>query len=393
MRPQRVAHLISSSGFYGAEQVLVTLAKSSSRLGMRCTILCLEDVRQGNRELFQRASIAGIDAKHLPCRRRIDWSALDRLTELLSDLKVDLLHSHGAKADFYGLLAARRLKLPVVATLHLWSHTPFIVRLYDWVDAIVLRFFDKVVGVSEAIADEMEQKRIPRRLIRVIRNGVDLESLAFPGNGAGRQIRQELGIKGQSPVVGIVGRLTPEKGHRFFLAAAREILQSIPEAVFVIVGGGRLEEELRDHAAALGITGAVRFAGFRRDVLCFYEAFDLLVSSSLREGTPMVLLEAMAGAKPVVATRVGGVPELVRHDETGLLVPPRDVRSLARAILDLLKDQARRERLAWAGRRLVWEEFSAERMAQAYQKVYQEACSGSRSMREQAKAGRRIAWR
>jgi len=309
------------------------------------------------------------------------------------DLRADLLHTHGAKADFYGLLAARRLKLPVVATLHLWSHTPFIVRLYDWVDAIVLRFFDSVVGVSEAIADEMAQKRIPRRLIRVIRNGVDLESLAFPGKGARRQTRQELGIKERSPVVGVVGRLTPEKGHRFFLEAAREILQSIPEAVFVIVGGGRLEEELRAHAGALGITGAVRFAGFRHDVLRFYEAFDLVVSSSLREGTPMVLLEAMAMAKPVIATRVGGVPEMVRHNETGLLVPPRDVRSLAQAVFDLLKDQARRERLARAGQRLISEEFSAERMARAYQVVYEETWAKGRWIREHAKSGCSTAWR
>jgi len=393
MRPQRIAHLISSSGFYGAEQVLLTLAKSSSRLGLSCTILCFEGVGQQNSELFHRACAAGIDAKRLPCRKRIDWSALHRLTDVVRDLRADLLHTHGAKADCYGLLAARKLKLPVVATLHLWSHTPFVVRLYDWVDAVVLRFFDSVVGVSQAIADEMAQKRIPRRLIRVIRNGVDLEGLAFPVKGARLETRRELGIEKRSPVVGVVGRLTPEKGHRFFLEAAREILQSIPEAVFVIVGGGHLEEKLRAHAGALGITGAVRFVGFRQDVLRFYEAFDVLVSSSLREGTPMVLLEAMAMAKPVIATGVGGVPELVRHDETGLLVPPRDVRSLAQAIFALLKDQARRERLGRAGQRLISEEFSAERMAHAYQKVYEEACSGSRSMREQTKASRRIAWR
>ena len=393
MTPRRIVHLISSGGFYGAEQVLLTLAKGSSRLGMSCSILCFEDVRQRNLELFHRASAAGIEAKYLPCQKRIDWSALRDLVNRLKDLKVDLLHTHGAKADFYGLLAARKLELPVVATLHLWSHTPFIVRLYDWLDALVLRFFDRVVGVSEEIATEMRQKRIPQRLIRVIRNGVDLESLVFPGNGARRQTRRELGIKEQSLVVGIVGRLTPEKGHRFFLEAARELLQCIPEVVFVIVGDGRLEEELKVHAAALGVMGAVRFAGFRQDVLRFYEAFDVLVSSSLREGTPIVLLEAMAMAKPVIATRVGGVPELVRHDETGLLVPPRDVRSLAQAIFDLLKDQARRERLARAGQRLIFEEFSADRMAQAYQEVYEEAWAKSRSVREQTQSGRRISWR
>jgi glycosyltransferase involved in cell wall biosynthesis len=388
MRPLRVVHLISSGGFYGAEQVLLTLAKSSSRLGITSTILCFEDARQGNLELLHRASAAGIEAKQLPCRKRIDRSCLLDLINRLKDLKVDLLHTHGAKADFYGLIAAKKLNLPVVATLHLWSHTPFIVRLYDWVDALLLRFFDRVVGVSEAIAEEMAEKGIPRRLIRVIRNGIDLDSLATQRNGARWETRRELGITEDAPVVGIVGRLASEKGHHLFLEAAREVLQLISQAVFVIVGGGPLEEELQTHAAALGIAGSVRFTGIRQDVPRFYEAFDLLVSSSLREGTPMVLLEAMAMAKPVIATCVGGVPDLVRHDETGLLVPPGDIPSMARAIVDLLQDRVRRERLARAGQRLIREEHSAERMAKAYSEVYEEAGSANRKMRRPWESGR-----
>lgn len=389
MTPRRIVHLISSGGFYGAEQVLLTLAKSSSRLGMTCIILCFEDARQGNLELLHRASAAGIDAKQLPCRKRIDRSCLLDLINRLKDHKADLLHTHGAKADFYGLIAAKKLNLPVVATLHLWSHTPFIVRLYDWVDALLLRFFDRVVGVSGAIAEEMVEKGIPRRLIRVIRNGVDLESLvATHGNGARQETRQELEIKEDAPVVGIVGRLASEKGHHLFLEAAREVLQLIPQAVFVIVGGGPLEEELQTHAAALGIAGSVRFTGIRQDVPRFYEAFDLLVSSSLREGTPMVLLEAMAMAKPVIATCVGGVPDLVRHDETGLLVPPGDIPSMARAIVDLLQNQNQRERLALAGQRLVHEEFSAESMAEAYRKLYEEIGAMKRPIPEQLSSGR-----
>lgn len=388
MRPKRIVHLINSGGFYGAEQVLLTLAKSSSRLGMTSTILCFEDARQGNLELLQRASAAGIEAKQLPCRKRIDRSALRNLLNRLKDLKVDLLHTHGAKADFYGLIAAKKLDLPVVATLHLWSQTPFIVRLYDWLDALLLRFFDRVVGVSGAIAEEMVEKGIPRHLIRVIRNGVDLKSLVTHGNGARRETRQELGIKEEAPVVGIVGRLASEKGHRLFLEAAREVLQFIPQAVFVIVGGGPLEEELKTHTAALGIAGSVRFAGVRQDVPRFYEAFDLLVSSSLREGTPMVLLEAMAMAKPVIATCVGGVPDLVRHDETGLLVPPGDIPSMAQAIVDLLQNQNRQERLALAGQRLVQEEFSAESMAEAYRKLYEEVGAMKRPIHKQLSSGR-----
>lgn len=388
MKPMRVVHLISSGGFYGAEQVVVTLAKGTSRLGIACTILCFEDARQPNLELFHRAAAAGIDVKRLACRKRVDRSAFFDLINCLRDLEADLLHTHGAKADFYGLMAAKKLNLPIVATLHLWSHTPFIVRFYDWVDAFILRFFDRVVGVSEAIADEMVKKGIPRRLIRIIRNGVDLESLVTPGEGTRQETRQELGIKGNVPVVGIVGRLAPEKGHRFFLEAAREVLSLMPEVIFVIVGGGHLEEELRARASALGIISSVRFAGVRRDVARFYETFDLLLSSSLREGTPMVLLEAMALARPVIATSVGGVSALVRHNETGLLVPPGDVPLMAQAILDLLQDQARRGRLARAGQRLIREEFSAESMAEAYGRIYEEARAVSRAIRRPQTSGR-----
>jgi glycosyltransferase involved in cell wall biosynthesis len=278
-------------------------------------------------------------------------------------------------------MAAKQLDLPAVATLHLWTSTPFIVKVHEWLDALMLRFFDRVVAVSDEIGKEMADKGIPRRLIRIIRNGIEVETLSASENGARSEIRREFGIREDAPVVGIVGRLAPEKGHGFFLDAAREVLRVVPDATFVVVGGGLLEGELKARAERLGFADAVRFAGVRRDIARFYEAFDLLVSSSLREGTPMVLLEAMAMGKPVIATRVGGVPHLVRHDETGLVVPPGDVPALARAILELLQDRGRRAKLARAGQRLIRDEFSAMRMAEAYAKVYEEARALHRTVR------------
>jgi glycosyltransferase involved in cell wall biosynthesis len=187
--------------------------------------------------------------------------------------------------------------------------------------------------------------------------------------------RKALGLDVAVPVVAVVGRLSPEKGQEYFLEAMTVVATAIPGVAALIVGEGQEEERLRARTDALGLGGVVRFVGYRRDMDTVYPAVDLLVLPSLSEGLPMVALEAMARGIPVVATRVGGVPEVVEDGHSGMLVPSADPRALARAVITLLLDPVRRRVMGGAGRERVARGFSIRARAERVLSLYEDVTS------------------
>jgi glycosyltransferase involved in cell wall biosynthesis len=195
-----------------------------------------------------------------------------------------------------------------------------------------------------------------------------LPSIAADEN---RRLRTELGIASTDPVIGVVGSLYPVKGHHHLLAAVPQVLRVYPQATFLIVGKGDLEDSLREEVMRRGLERAVRFLGYREDVPNLLSIMDIFVLPSLSEGLSLALLEAMAAGKPVVATNVGGNPELVRDGVTGFSVPPQDPDAIAGGILSLLGDERRRKIFGDNGRQRVKQYFSLEAMADNYQKLYE----------------------
>jgi glycosyltransferase involved in cell wall biosynthesis len=289
------------------------------------------------------------------------------IREKLKYLSIDLLHTHGYKADIYGLLAARRLGLPFISTCHLWTHDTAAVRFYEFLDSLFLRRFYAVVAVSDAIAKCLRLSGIRDSKIRVIDNGIDLPSFI--------QARATLAEKinnGRSLIVGTVGRLVRQKGLEYFLRAAREILQEFHDVIFVVIGAGPDREKLEHMAGELAIKQNVRFTGHCTDMPGAYASMDVFVLPSLDEGMPMAILEALASRKPVVATSVGAVPRLIIQEKTGLLVAPRDVQALKLAILRFLNDSSLRSRLGIAGEALVRGRHSHDLMAENYLQLYEQ---------------------
>jgi glycosyltransferase involved in cell wall biosynthesis len=190
------------------------------------------------------------------------------------------------------------------------------------------------------------------------------------------QLRQELGISEEIPLVGIVARLTAIKNHRLFLEAARLVLQAGQEAMFLVVGDGELRTELEAYAAELDLKGRVIFTGWRRDLPRVYADLDVVVLSSLNEGTPVSLIEAMAAARPVVATRVGGVPDVVFDKESGYLVQSRNAEELARGIFDLLQAPDKARRMGLAGRAAVHPKYASETLLANMEQLYLELLRG-----------------
>lgn len=246
---------------------------------------------------------------------------------------------------------------------------------YLWLERRANRRTDLLVANSEAVKqDVIAQEGVAAAKIRVIYNGIDADRYARP---ADRVLRETLGISADAQVVGVVANLIHYKGHRILLEACRRVRAVRPDVRVLLIGDGPCRVELEQRAVALELGDMVRFLGSRRDIPELLAEIDLAALPSLEEGFPNAVLEAMAAGKPVVASRVGGVPEAVVDGATGLLVPPGEPESLAGAILALLDDPRRAEAMGRAGRQRVVERFGMARMVEETQTIYEELLRGA----------------
>ncbi len=302
---------------------------------------------------------------------RIDLRTVFEIRRFLRSNQIDILHSHGYKSDIVGFMAASLAKTVWVATNHVWHPMSGKLRLYEGVDAFVLRFARRIVAVSCEVREALIAANIESANIRVIENGIDLDR--FTPSRQTEFLRSMFGMREHDVIVTIVGRLSPEKGHKTFLEAARTIASGHDNVKFLIVGDGPMEEELRIEAARLNLGQRVVFAGFRGDMPEIYGLSDVMVNASSIEGLPMTILEAMASRVPVVAARTGGIPGIIKDGETGLLVDSGDVGALSTRIESLIEDPGRRRQLASAAFEFVTVNHSLKRMCDSYWQVYQEA--------------------
>jgi glycosyltransferase involved in cell wall biosynthesis len=314
-----------------------------------------------------------------------DLRALGGLVALLRRLQPHVVHARSAKARLLAPLAARLARVPVtVQTVHGWSFNNAVDRrraLFIRLERLARRFCDATVLVSrQDLAEGLALGVLPTNAVArgqalVIRSGVDLGAVAPLDGPARRALRAAEGVPDDRPVVSLVQRLSPPKTPLVFVRALPGILAERPDAVAWIVGDGPLRPAVEAAVSEAGVGGRVRFLGLRKDIPALLSASDVLVHSSLREGLPRVVLEALAIGTPVVATAVGGVPDAVAEGVTGLLVRPEDPAALAGAVLAALTDRAAAARRAQAGRAAVGA-FSARRMLDEQHALYQRLLAG-----------------
>lgn len=286
-----------------------------------------------------------------------DLVAFIKLVTLFIRFRPQVVHTHLAKAGLLGRVAARVAGAEVVVhTFHgnvlqgyFGARTS---GLFLRIERVLARLSTRVIAISPRQRRELEAMRIaPSSRIVEIPLGLDLAQFRDPPRGA---FRAELGLDAGCPLVGIVARLVPVKAVDVFIAAAAEINRERPDTQFVIVGDGPLRAALTTQVVAAGLTRAVRFLGWRADLASIYADLDVVVCSSRNEGTPVSVLEALAVGSAVVASSVGGVPDVIGADERGVLVPAGDPSALARAIQALLDDGSRRAELGRSGRAWVY---------------------------------------
>ena len=363
----KILHIISSGGMYGAEAVILNLSRSLKQQSHSNMLGVFSNSANPNLQLHEAATKNGIESHLIACRGQIDRSTVTSIRELATRTQADIVHAHGYKADIYSYLALRGTKLPLVSTCHTWYDNDLLVTLYGWADRIVLRHYSAVVAVSHEVKQRLLNSGVAQNKIHSVQNGIDLR----PFEGAPPSLRSS-SSSGDPLLVGLVGRLSVEKGVDIFLHAAAIVLATFPSTRFVIVGEGPDKQKLATLIETLNLQDSVSMLGHRDDMPSVYASLDIAVSSSRQEGLPMAILEGMASSRPWIATAVGEVPTVILDDVTGVLVAPNDIESLSSALIALLQDPERRNRLGREAHMLVEKQFSAQRMSEDYLNIYEE---------------------
>jgi len=365
MRRVKVLQLISSGGYYGAENMLLNLCASQEQSECQNSLLLFYNVHVPNVEFYERARRQGISVRMVHCKGRADWRAVRQIEEYIQEDEVDLVHTHGYKADLYGYLAAWRCHKAVVATCHNWVGGTAALGIYNQLDRMVLKKFNALAAVSDTVAQRLRAFGVSAEKIKTIANGIDVKVFE-------RAEPQPLLRAEGSTVVGVVARLDLQKGFEYLLRATRELCQMFPGLKMVIVGEGPDRDAIEEMIEQYGLRSNVILAGQQSNMPGVYAAMDIFVLPSLNEGLPMTILEAMAASKPVIATRVGAIPSVIKDGENGLLVAPKDSEGLRNAIASLLSDPERRRRLGDQAHTWVSQNYTSEAMALKYRDMYEE---------------------
>jgi glycosyltransferase involved in cell wall biosynthesis len=365
VNPVKVLQLISSGGYYGAENMLLNLCASQEKAGCRNSLLLFYNVHVPNVEFYERARRRGLSVRMVHCKGRADWRAVRQIEDYVQEDSIDLIHTHGYKADLYGFLAAWRSHKPVVATCHNWVGGTAALGIYNHLDRLALKKFDALAAVSDEVGERLRETGVPAKKIRTIANGIDVQ--AFERS----QPLPAISVIG-GKVVGMVARLDLQKGFEYLLRAIRELCNIFYGLTVVIVGEGPDRKAIEDMVKEYGLQSNVVLAGQQSDMPGVYAAMDIFVLPSLNEGLPMTILEAMAASRPVVATRVGAIPSVIQDGENGLLVDPRDTDGLRNAIASLLSDPNLCRRMGERAHDWVSANYTSDAMALKYREMYNE---------------------
>ncbi len=306
-----------------------------------------------------------------------DLKALLKIYIFLRKERFDIVHTHTSKAGLLGRLAAKLAGVPIIVhTPH--GHVffgyfkPVKTKIFIFLEKLASHMTDKIVALTDREKDDYRLFKTTREEKSVVINsGVDLNRFKELSVREKQDFKKELGLPENSLVVGTVGRLVPVKGQEFLIEAAKHIIPKYPSMLFMFAGDGYLRQNLERKAQEMGIKENVIFLGWRDDADKIISIYDIFVLPSLNEGMGRVLVEAMALGKPIVASRVGGIPDLIAHGQNGFLVPPRNPEQLAKYIQILIEDKEKRESMGQAGKKISLS-FSQEAMIEKITSLYDE---------------------
>ena len=361
-----VTHVVLSLDVGGLERNVVNQIREGEKLGQRVSIVCIE--RPGT--LAAKAESLGARLVSLDKRPGLRPRIIARLRASFRELRPDVVHTHQIGPLLYTGPAIRSLRIPLLV------HTEHGKANYDrlktrWLGRLGAYFVDRFYCLSEDMATAVSAHRIvnPRKLA-VIANGID--TACYTEAGGSEEVRRTLGIPNSAPVIGTVGRLNEIKRQDVLIRAFAMVRECVPDAHLMLVGDGPLGRELRALRDRLGLAAFVHFAGYQELTAPYLQAMNCFALPSRSEGMPQSLLEACAAGVPVIAARVGGIPEVIEHERTGLLVETGDAKALADGLLQLLGSPERSRILSEAARLKVLARYHIRRMVGDYHRDYLE---------------------
>jgi glycosyltransferase involved in cell wall biosynthesis len=358
-----VDHLGHDGNLHGAARYYLNVIPRFDSKQIIAT-LCVLRQKDILTEMFEQESIS---VYHLS-RSKFDPRALLDVVRLVRSKSIDLIHAHGYGSTNIARVAGVVCRIPVII------HAHDVDRNYPWfqqaADMLLSPFTSRAIAVSQSVREAcVSKRRVAGSKVSVLHNGIPLDRFSEPAMAAVAGERERLGIPSNASVVGTVGRLREEKGTRFLIEAAPAVLERFPNTIFLVVGDGPLRTELEDLAGQLGVAENILFTGFREDIQIMLGMMDVVVVPSLSEGFGLVVVEAMAIKKPVIASRVGGINEIITDDQNGLLIPAGDPGAVAAEVIGLLESVDRRKSLAAAAFQSV-QAYSIEAHVQRLQEIY-----------------------
>lgn len=336
-------HLSVGGSIHGVSRLFSSWVPRFDKSRFRITVCILRGKDRIGEQFEKEFAKQGVNIRFFR-RGKFDPLTLVDFIKVIKEEKIDIMHLQAYGASTFGRVAGILTGVPTIIHSHDDDTN------YPWYQSIVDRllspFTDKAIAVSESVKEStVKKRRIPEDRVLVMHNGISIDEFKMPGADEIQKEKKRLGISLTSKVIGTVAKIRKEKGLGYLLQAAPEVLAAFPDTVFVIVGDGPLRGELESISRRLKIDQNLIFTGYHDDVSNILSIFDIKVLPSLTEGFGLAIVEAMAMAKPIIATNVGGISEILENGKTGLLVPPKDPKALAEKIIYLLKNKVEAKKL------------------------------------------------
>jgi glycosyltransferase involved in cell wall biosynthesis len=364
LAPLRILHVLAPGDVGGLETVVASLASAQAEGGMSVIVVMLAEDSEGLQELRTTLEGRGVEVRTLLLKRRRYLAEQGAMGRLLDSWQPDIVHTHGYRPDVIDAPVARGRGIPTVTTVHGFTGNSLKNRFYEWLQRRAFRRFDAVVAVSSGLARKLAETGVPVTKIRTLQNAWAPVTGFFDREAA----RATLGLDTHGPVVGWIGRITPEKGPELMVRAFAMLEEET--AILVMIGDGRERGEVRRLVADLGVEDRVLLPGIVPHASRLLRGFNVLALTSHTEGTPMVLLEAMAAGTPIVTRAVGGVPEMLSEEEA-FLVHSGEHLAMARSLQFALSEPREASARAGRARRRFEEDFSVGPWVERYLEIYE----------------------
>lgn len=373
----KVLHLISGGDTGGAKTHIFTLMKGLSGKVDTKIICFIKDT------FYDEAKERGIDIEVYPQEKRWDLSVVSKLSDEIKNGKYDLVHAHGARANFICMFLKKKINVPMVTTVHSdymldFKDSFYKNLIYTTLNKMSLKKFDHYICVSDNFKKMLVDRGFDKNKIHVLYNGIDIDEKTLYIPKTAFLEKYKINYNGEF-LVGIAARLDKVKDHETFIKACKETLEINPDIIFLIAGDGDEQKKLEEMAKSFGIEKNIYFLGFVRDKYSFFNAIDINVLTSISESFPYVILEAALLNVPTVSTKTGGIPEIIKDDYTGYLFPVGNYKSLSRYLLDLYDKRDKLKELGDNIKREVVEKYSHLSMGERQKEIYDEILMGGKN--------------